>query len=285
MDKDIYPKKAYERKIKWVRTAHQNAMPIATTEKMAVMAGDVALLPQGQALALELALPLVTEPPASCELLLQLTPERLQLQQLGPDAPGPVYVDFVEGVMGHRRKFGGGRGQLVAKAVGIKKGFVPDVIDATAGLGRDSFVLAQLGCQVRMVERSPVVAALLRDGMARGQLDDEVAAIIERMSLVVADAKEWLLALSEAQRPDVIYVDPMHPERTKAAEVKKEMKIFRELVGGDEDDAELLQAALRVARKRVVVKRPRKAEAIAGPKPNLVYEGKSTRFDVYLIAN
>lgn len=252
------------------------------TEKMAVMVSDATLLPQGQSLALELALPLVAMLPSECELLLQLTPERLQLQQIGADAPGPVYVEFVEGVMGHRRKFGGGRGQLVAKAVGIKPGFIPTVIDATAGLGRDAFVLAQLGCRVRMVERSPVVAALLRDGMARGQGDAEVAEIIGRMSLVVVDAKAWLLSLNEEQRPDVVYVDPMHPERTKAAEVKKEMKIFRDLVGGDEDDAELLQAALRVARKRVVVKRPRKAAAIAGPKPGLVMEGKSTRFDVYL---
>lgn len=252
-------------------------------EKMAVMVGDAALLLQGEALAAELSLPLVTEPPAACELLLQLTPERLQMQQLGADAPGPVYVDFVEGAMGHRRKYGGGRGQLVAKAVGLKKGFTPAVVDATAGLGRDSFVLAQLGCRVRMVERSPVVAALLRDGMMRAQSDAEVAEIIGRMSLTVADAKEWLLTLSEEQRPDVVYVDPMHPERTKAAEVKKEMRLFRDLVGFDEDDAELLQAALRVARKRVVVKRPRKAEAIAGPRPGLVMEGKSTRFDIYLI--
>lgn len=254
-----------------------------TQSSIAVIANEVALLAQGEALAAELALPFVTEPAADCELLLQLTPERLQLQQLGPDAPGPVFVDFVEGAMGHRRKFGGGRGQLVAKAVGIKKGFIPDVVDATAGLGRDSFVLAQLGCQVRMIERSPVVAALLRDGMARGLQDAEVAAIIAHMSLAVADAKTWLLALPDEQCPDVVYVDPMHPERTKAAEVKKEMKLFRQLVGGDEDDAELLQAALKTARKRVVVKRPRKAEAIAGATPSLVMEGKSTRFDIYLI--
>lgn len=251
--------------------------------RLAVMVSDAALLPQGQALATELSLPLVAAPPPSCELLLQLTPERLQLQQLGADAPGPVHVEFIEGAMGHRRKFGGGRGQLVARAVGIKPGFIPDVVDATAGLGRDSFVLAQLDCRVRMIERSPVVAALLRDGMARALADAEVAEIIGRMSLVVADAKAWLLTLSEEQRPDVVYVDPMHPERTKAAEVKKEMRLFRDLVGFDEDDAELLQAALRIARKRVVVKRPRKAAAIAGPTPGLVMEGKSTRFDIYFV--
>lgn len=247
------------------------------------MVSDQTLLPKGQALSTKLGLPLVQNIPLLCELLLQLTPERLQLKQLGPDAPGPVYAEFIGGAMGHRRRFGGGRGQLVARTMGIKKGIVPNVIDATAGLGRDSFILAQLGCPVRMVERSPIVAALLSDGLARGCADADVAGIIERMSLTVADAKVWLLALTEEERPDVVYVDPMHPERTKTAEVKKEMRLFRELVGCDEDDTELLRAALTVARKRVVVKRPRKAAAIAGPKPSLVMEGKSTRFDIYLV--
>ncbi len=253
---------------------------------MAVLVGDAIRLSEADALALELGLPLVQDPSAlspSCERVLQFTPERLQLQPLGPQASGPVYVDFVDGAMGHRRRYGGGRSQLVAKAVGIKKGFCPRVVDATAGLGRDSFILAQLGCHVQMVERSPVVAALLRDGMRRGQCDDEVATIIERLSLTVADARQWLLTLAESERPDVIYVDPMHPERIKAAEVKKEMRLFRELVGLDSDDAELLQSALAAARKRVVVKRPRKSETIAGPKPNLIMEGKSTRFDIYLL--
>lgn len=258
---------------------------MVTIDKIAVTVSDTMRLPEAEILATTLGLPLLTGDALlslSCELLLQLIPERLQLQQCGPQAPGPVYVDFVDGAVGHRRRYGGGRGQLVAKAVGIKTGMVPDVVDATAGLGRDSFVLAQLGCQVRMVERSPIVAALLQDGMVRGQRDSDVSAIIGRLSLVVADARQWLLALPEEQRPDVVYVDPMHPERTKAAEVKKEMRLFRDLVGFDDDDAELLQAALGVARKRVVVKRPRKAGAIAGPKPNLVMEGKSTRFDIYL---
>ncbi len=217
-------------------------------------------------------------------LLLRLRDDRLELKQLGVDAPGPVFVDFLEGAMGHRRRFWGGRGQLVAKAVGIKKDKIPSIVDATAGLGRDSFILAMLGCQVRMIERSPVVAALLADGMQRALLDEEVVDVMQRMSLQTGDARQCLLQLTEEQRPDVVYVDPMHPERTKAAAVKKEMRLFRDLVGIDADDSELLQAALKVAKKRVVVKRPRKAVAIDGPEPSLVYEGKSTRFDVYLIS-
>ncbi|HAD42901.1 MAG TPA: 16S rRNA (guanine(1516)-N(2))-methyltransferase, partial [Plesiomonas shigelloides] len=77
---------------------------------------------------------------------------------------GAICVDFVGGTMAHRRRFGGGRGEAVAKAVGIKKGYLPDVVDATAGLGRDAFVLASIGCRVRLLERHPVVAALLDGG-------------------------------------------------------------------------------------------------------------------------
>ncbi len=236
---------------------------------------------EAQAISERLALPFVAELD-SAGLMLRLTAERLELVQAGPDAPGPVYVDFIAGAMGHRRRYGGGRGQLVAKAVGVKKNKIPTLIDATAGLGRDAFVLAKLGCRVQMIERSAVVAELLFDGMRRARQDDEVAEIISRMSLRVADASDYLNGLSEAERPDVVYVDPMHPERSKTAAVKKEMRLFRALVGDDEDDVRLLQAALMAAHKRVVVKRPRKSEAIPGPKPSLVYEGKSTRFDVYL---
>ncbi len=251
-------------------------------ENRCVMVMSEAMRAQARVLADELNLPMLSSDPNWQGLALCVSDERLELREFSDDAPGPVYVDFIGGAVGHRRRFGGGKGQLIAKAVGVKKDRIPYVVDATAGLGRDSFVLAQLGCRVQMVERSPIVAALLQDGMTRAMMDDEVAEIVGRMSLQVADAAQWLAALSEEQRPDVVYVDPMHPERTKAASVKKEMRLFRELVGGDEDDARLLEAALGAACKRVVVKRPRKAVAIDGPKPSLVMDGKSTRYDIYL---
>ena len=90
-------------------------------------------------------------------LALVQTDDRLELRKLDEPKLGAVYVDFVGGTMAHRRKFGGGRGEAVAKAVGIKGSALPTVIDATAGLGRDAFVLAAIGCQVRLVERHPVV--------------------------------------------------------------------------------------------------------------------------------
>ncbi|MFM5095860.1 class I SAM-dependent methyltransferase [Aeromonas rivipollensis] len=214
---------------------------------------------------------------------LVLTDTRLELRKLDEPKLGGVYVDFVDGAVAHRRKFGGGRGQSIAKAVGLKSGAMPTVVDATAGLGRDAFVLASLGCKVTLIERSPVVAALLQDGLARAAQDPEIGPwVCERMHLLQGPAVDNLLALSE--RPDVIYLDPMFPHKQKSALVKKEMRVFQSLVGPDLDADALLPAALKMANKRVVVKRPAYAGWLNEHKPSMAIETKGNRFDVYVMA-
>lgn len=214
---------------------------------------------------------------------LVLTESRLELRKLDEPKLGAVYVDFVEGAVAHRRKFGGGRGQSIAKAVGLKSGAMPTVVDATAGLGRDAFVLASLGCKVTLIERSPVVAALLQDGLTRAAQDPEIGPWVrERMQLLHGPAVETLLALTE--RPEVIYLDPMFPHKQKSALVKKEMRVFQSLVGADLDADALLPAALRMADKRVVVKRPDYAGWLNEHKPSMAIKTKSNRFDVYVMA-
>lgn len=217
---------------------------------------------------------------ADAVMALVLTPENLQLRKMDEPKLGGIFVDFVSGAMAHRRKFGGGRGEAVAKAVGIKKDYLPDVIDATAGLGRDAFVLAALGCQVKMLERHPVVAALLDDGLQRGYQDTEIGDWLkERMSLIHASS---ITALTNIARPpDVIYLDPMYPHRQKSALVKKEMRVFQSLVGPDDDADALLAPALALAKRRVVVKRPDYAEPLAGQKAPAAVTTKSHRFDIY----
>lgn len=227
-------------------------------------------------LADELGLLLVGE----AELALQLGASGLQLQELGPDASGPVRVDFIEGPLAHRRQQGGGNGQMIAKAVGIQPGIRPVILDATAGLGRDAFVLAQLGCTVTLIERQALVGALLADGLRRGRLDPEVGTIMQRMHLRLGNAIEQMAAWT-GEPPQVIYLDPMFPHREKSSLVKKEMRVFRPLVGDDDDAPELLAAALALATHRVVVKRPRKAPNVAGKQPGYTLEGKSSRFDIY----
>ena len=214
------------------------------------------------------------------DFALQLGTNGLQLLDLGEQAPGPVRVDFVSGAVAHRRLFGGGSGQMIAKAVGIQPGVRPLLLDATAGLGRDAFILAELGCTVTMIERQPVIAALLEDGLQRALGDPAVAEIIAAMRLLGGDAIALMRAWT-AEPPQVVYLDPMFPHRDKSALVKKEMRLFRPLVGDDDDAPALLEAALELATHRVVVKRSRKAPAIAGSAPGYVLEGKSSRFDIY----
>jgi 16S rRNA (guanine1516-N2)-methyltransferase len=211
------------------------------------------------------------------------TASRLELRKLDEPRLGAVCVDFVEGAVAHRRKFGGGRGQSIAKAVGLKGGANPTVVDATAGLGRDAFVLASLGCSMTLLERHPVVAALLEDGLQRARLDGEIGVWMqERMQLRPGSALVNLQNLGFT--PDVVYLDPMFPHRQKSALVKKEMRVFHSLVGPDEDADALLPVALAVAGKRVVVKRPDYAGYLNDRPPSMSIETKSNRFDVYVIA-
>lgn len=233
----------------------------------------------------QLSLPLVRseQDQAAFPFLLVFRNNRLALQQTGKKAPGPVIVDFTSGVADHRRRQGGG--ELIVKAVGGRSGNRPSVLDATAGLGRDSFVLASRGYAVTLCERSPVIAALLEDGMVYAETvaDEPLMEVLRRMRLIRGDAVDYLLTLSEEQRPGVVVLDPMFPESGKSARVKKEMQVFQALVGADSDSERLLEAALAKARYRVVVKRPKKASFLEERKPTFSVPGKAIRFDVYSI--
>ena len=254
---------------------------------------DSAHLEAGRALAAELELPFLEQgfsASAETPYVLHLDAGGLSLiSQSG--SSGTISCDFIGGKLRHRHRFGGGSGQAIARAIGVKSSFMPSVADLTAGLGADAFVLAGLGAEVTMVERHPVVAALLRSGMDRAIRygdDEDLLAAVKRMTLVRGDARDWLAGTHPdalaAEQPDVIYLDPMFPERNKSALVKKEMQVLQALVGKDEDIADLLDDALTKARYRVVVKRPRISDPLAGRKPSFSVTGKSTRFDVYALA-
>jgi 16S rRNA (guanine1516-N2)-methyltransferase len=213
----------------------------------------------------------------------------LALSSTRNDFQGTVHIDFVHGKLGHRRQFGGGRGQALAKAIGLKHGANPSVVDATAGLGRDAYILASLGAQVTMIERSPILAALLADGLQRLAAEAELAGAANiPLQLVHANAIDWLQQQAKEaahNRPEVVYLDPMYPHRSKSALVKKEMRALRALVGDDEDAGLLLQAARQCALKRVVVKRPKGAPLIDGTKPSGNVQSKNTRYDIYPTSN
>jgi 16S rRNA (guanine1516-N2)-methyltransferase len=199
------------------------------------------------------------------------------------DAQGAaLHADFLGGTLGWRLAHGGGRRQAVARAIGLKQGRpTARVLDLTAGLGRDAAVLAALGCEILALERHPAVFALLEDALQRVQADAEGALRLGgRLRFARADARDFLARGTVAEF-DVIYLDPMHPDRAQSALVKQQMRLFRALVGADADAGELLVAALASGVPRVVVKRPAQAAPL-GPPPDAVISGRTTRFDLYL---
>ncbi|KPJ95193.1 MAG: hypothetical protein AMJ53_03285 [Gammaproteobacteria bacterium SG8_11] len=195
-----------------------------------------------------------------------------------------LLIDYTGGEIAYRAQHGGGRRQALAKAIGLKSGYTPNVIDATAGLGRDAFVLANLGCYVRMIERSPIMASLLEDALRRAANDEQLKSWLKlRLQLITGDAREQIPLLCDTSSADAIYIDPMYPPRAKSALVKKEMRFIQVLVGKDLDSSSLLTIALQYAEKRVVIKRPSYAAPVDGPKPTHTIESKNTRYDVYMV--
>lgn len=193
-----------------------------------------------------------------------------------------LIVDFVGGAVGHRFRSGEGRGQPLAKAAGFSSGVTPDIVDATAGLGRDAFFLAALGARVTLIERSAAMHDLVAEGMERARAQGgRYAETVARMTLIHGDSRVLLPQLN----PQVILIDPMHPPRDKTALVKKEMRLIRDIVGADPDAVQLMQVALEAAQNRVVLKWPLRAEPMPGvQKPSHQILGKSTRYDVFVKA-
>lgn len=250
----------------------------SSNQPLALLADPLCPSDRAILLARSLGIPLVSEPSGQ-RLLLRLTPEHLELYKPGdPQLPGTLRVDFAR-PSAHRRHCHPGR-ELLVQATKVRHTTSPLVIDATAGLGRDGFLLAAAGCRVRMFEHNPIVAALLQDGLERAARSPHTAAITRRIQLVVGNALTHLPALDE--HPDVIYLDPMFPERSKSAKVKQDLQLLQLLDDKNDAPEQLLLAALAVRPRKVVVKRPLKGPMLLGLAPTYVLKGKAVRFDVYV---
>lgn len=187
---------------------------------------------------------------------------------------GVTYPDFLN----RPRDLSELKGQPLIRAMGKQ---VATVVDATAGMAQDSFLLAVSGFEVIAIERSPEIFALIEDGLRRALLDPVASDRIgNRLNLLAGNAIELLGGLKP--KPDAIYLDPMYPEKKKTALPKKELQILRKVVGPDADAEELFETAMRCALKRVIVKRPHHAPPLQ-QNPSMSYMGKLVRFDVYLV--
>lgn len=216
-------------------------------------------------------------------IVVQVSGGEASLCLTGPGAPGPLAVDFTSAKLFRRVRQG--LSQSLARACGLRAGRRPSILDATAGLGRDAYVLAALGSEVTMVERDPVLHLLLELALQRlSGCSSEAQRGDLRLELHLDEGRRFMLA-EDFLVPDVIYLDPMFPPRRKSARVKKEMQLLHAMLGDPPTgDAEsLLQEALRKARQRVVVKRPRISPPLGGKKPHQSFVGRSHRYDLYLV--
>lgn len=210
-------------------------------------------------------------------LYLKVSRDGLSLMRDGME----LRPDFAE--MLPRIKQGALQREMLVKAARVKGVEAPRAVDATAGLGEDSLLLAAAGFTVTLCEADPVIAALLEDALARASAHEVLGPIVERMHLVAGDSRIALerAGASTGAQPDVVYLDPMFPGRTKSAAVKKKFQLIHGLERPTEplDEESLLQAALAARPHKVVIKRPVKGPYLAGVKPSHAIAGKAVRYD------
>lgn len=190
----------------------------------------------------------------------------------------PFYLDFTQGKLKVRRQQASKKNELLAKAIGLKTNKKMHILDATGGFGYDALIFASLGLEVTILERSPIVMALLSSAF------EKLPLLKDRIHLIQTDAISWLTQSDKAEFPyDVIYLDPMFPERRKSSAVKKEMVILRDLVGEDLDAPLLFDRAFACPVTRIVVKRPIHAVEITRMiHPSFTVKGRANRFDIYV---
>ena len=211
------------------------------------------------------------------QFYLKYLPAGLSLCESGKNAAGPTRVDFYDAGLTLRASDSIKQQNLI-RALGLKKHPSSRILDGMAGLGKDAFLMACAGCSVQMLEKSPIVHALLKDGL-------------ERLSVGMGGVSNPSLELQQAdflscdynkQNFDIVYLDPMYPIAGRKSRAKKDMDRLHELVGIDTQEHRQLDKALSIAGRRVIIKRPKNAPDFAAKKPDISYRGSSSRFDVYL---
>lgn len=251
------------------------------TKSIPIIADTPQLSDKAQQLASELGLPFMATTSNLEGYALMVGEEYLGIRDLSDPKTKPFYVDFLSGKLRHRWQQAGLKREALAKAIGAKPKDQRTIVDATAGLGRDGFILAALGFSVTLLERSPIVFALLRDALQRAAEHELTHEIAGHIQLHHTDATTWLK--QHSGQVDIIYLDPMFPGRNKSAQVKKDMVILQNLLGKDEDSMQLFNTAIACAGLRVVVKRPRLAQTISEKVPSFTLKGTSSRFDIYMV--
>jgi len=171
-------------------------------------------------------------------------------------------------------------GELLVKAAQIRKfEFTPVIIDATAGFCEDSFLLAAAGAKIIAFEKDTVIAALLEDGLKRAKQIQEISDIADRIEIHVEDSIAAMESMDE--KIDIVYLDPMFPQRDKSGLIKKKFQLLQKLESPCKEQEALINAAFKTKASKIIVKRPLKGENLAGVKPSYSLKGRAIRYDCY----
>ncbi len=246
------------------------------TETLSIYLYDENLNERAGKLASNLNIPLVRDIPREKESFKLCFGEGKVFLQGGGMELVPDFTDLCD-----RVKPGRLNTEVLVKACKIKGDNNTTVFDATAGLGEDSFILAAAGFNVILYEKDPVIYELLLNSWERGRKDPKIGAILSRMHIYSGDSTEALSMLTE--KPGVVLLDPMFPERKKSGLIKKKFQLLQKLESPCDDEESLMAAALKGAGKRIVIKRPAKGPDLAGRVPDFSYPGKAVRYDCILI--
>jgi len=214
------------------------------------------------------------------QAVFEFVDNKLVLHLLLEGTAAELAFDLSDGAVGFRAARVNKANEVVSKAIGCKPYYRPKILDATAGMGRDSLIMALLGCEVVMQERNFAIYQLLQNALDRFKQDPKLSEVSQRITLLQQNS---LHSLDSFHDIDVIYLDPMFPQRKKSALVKKEMRLFKLLAGEDPDADQLLENALLSSAKRVVVKRPKGSPVLASKKPSHEILAKKFRYDIYLL--
>ena len=252
---------------------------LTNTKNMIVLLEADEYAQQARLLADRLRIKLTESPAeaAAAEVVLRFTADGLVLE-----GQGQTLRDDLAHML-PRLKQSNLQGELLVRAVKIKavKDRPLNVVDATAGFGEDSLLLAAAGHSVRLYERNPIIAALLRDALHKAQSDPRLAHIVARMQLFEADS---ICALKELpQPPDVVLLDPMFPEKSGFSLNKKKFQLLHCLEQPCADEIALMQAAFDARPQKIVVKRPLRSPCLADVKPAYSLTGKTIRYDCIVV--
>ncbi|BAB13275.1 class I SAM-dependent methyltransferase [Buchnera aphidicola str. APS (Acyrthosiphon pisum)] len=216
----------------------------------------------------------------NCSMGLLINHNSLELYNRDNVNQKPIKVDFTSKKNHYRCHHFRRKNEVLYRVSGIKNSYFPTILDATAGLGNDAFIFSFLGCKVIMIERHPIVAALLKDGLQRGYQDKKIGHWLQtRLHLIVNDSLKMLEI--PILQPDVIYLDPMYPFHHKKSLPKKDMQFFRQLIGHNYDSKKLLEVSRKLAKNRIIVKRPYYAKPLSEDKVNHIVTTRNHRFDIY----